>query len=197
MSVVAPHAEVTAGPTAADTEVTGGPVEPDLLAFVLAVAFGELDTEHQIVDTDPEMPGLGLGLGPGLGLVYLASGVEHNNMPETGSHLEGVPQAEVAPWVCWGEKAVGQLGGAGQELIAARACPACYRLLSDQQLVGKPSPLSAGSGWMKRILSVQAEAWRVLSAYRQVPVCLLGAVPTCEPAVHTYNEYSNCFNRNE
>lgn len=185
-----PPAGVTAGPTVADTEVTGGPVEPDLLEFVPAVALGELDTEHQMVDTDPEKPGLGLGLGPDLGLAHLASGVERNKKPETGSHSEGegVPQAAVAPSVWLREKAVGQLGGVGQELIAVHACLACYQLFLDQKLVVKPSPLSAGSGWMKRILSVQAEASRVLSAYRQVPACLLGFEPTCEPLAYASPE---------
>lgn len=189
MTVEVPPAGVTAGPTVADTEVTGGPVEPDLLEFVPAVALGELDTEHQMLDTDPEKPGLGLGLGPDLGLVHLASGVEHNKKPETGSHSEGegVPQAAVAPSVWLGEEAVGQLGGVGQELIVVHACLACHRLFLDQKLVVKPS-LSAGSVWMKRILSVQAEASQVLSAYRQVPACLLGFEPTCEPLAYASPE---------
>lgn len=74
-----------AGPTAADTEVTGAPVVPDSLEFVLAVvlpltcpAFGEFDMENRMVYIESEIA----GLDP----VDFESGLKVNNMPVIGSH---------------------------------------------------------------------------------------------------------------
>ena len=97
-----------------------------------------------------------------------------------------MPRVAVAPMVWWGEKGVGQLDGVRPELIAGHACLVCYRSFWDQKRVVQLSPHFAGSClWKKRILSVQAEAWQVLSVFQQVPACLLGFVQTCGPAKHT------------
>lgn len=55
-----------------------------------------------------------------------------------------------------------------------------------QKQVEKFVPLPAGNGLQNWTLSVQAEFLQALSGFQQAPVCLLGSVLTCAPAMTTF-----------